>query len=278
MKVKDFVAAIGVTSTGYHRFMTQHGKEKGMQSNRYIQAWKFFEKRKAAGLKMPTKKKAKTDGDATKSPASAKKGAKKDEGIPDLSDIHLDGEDTDAVEVYDTCDEVRRKISAFLRKPGVTQAAFCRALFEQVHAGRKPAGIRPNSLLHSAERKVPLRAPRSSCTTAHMCSSKSYACKRASRRVSMGRRYGGPKAAWIWSTILLRMGQSYFPFPLCLCALSSCSFINLVSSSIYLRVPPDSELWKAVGKQFIPVDANRASFELKSHDVEIIVGFGHGKQ
>lgn len=102
MKVKDFVAAIDVTSTGYHRFMTQHGREKGMQSNCYIQAWKFFEKRKAAGLKMPTKKKAKTDADASKSPTSTKKGAKKDEGIPDLSDIHLDGEDADGVEVYDT--------------------------------------------------------------------------------------------------------------------------------------------------------------------------------
>jgi hypothetical protein len=75
MKVKDFVATLGVSGTGYHRFMHQHGPSKGMQSDCYIEAWKFFEKRKVAGLKMPTKKKAKTD-NASNSPASAKKSAK----------------------------------------------------------------------------------------------------------------------------------------------------------------------------------------------------------
>jgi hypothetical protein len=84
MKVKDFVETLGVSGTGYHRFMHQHGPSKGMQSDCYIEAWKFFEKRKVAGLKMPTKKKAKTD-NASNSPASAKKNAKsKDDGIPDL--------------------------------------------------------------------------------------------------------------------------------------------------------------------------------------------------
>lgn len=46
----------------------------------------------------------------------------------DVSDIHLEGENTHSVPIYDTCDEVRRKIRAFLRKDGVTQAALLRAI------------------------------------------------------------------------------------------------------------------------------------------------------
>ena len=46
----------------------------------------------------------------------------------DVSSVHLEGEETGTVPIYDTCDEVRRKIRALLRKPGVTQAALLRAL------------------------------------------------------------------------------------------------------------------------------------------------------
>ena len=37
----------------------------------------------------------------------------------DVSNIHLDGEEHDDVPVYDTCDEVRKKIKAFLCQNGV---------------------------------------------------------------------------------------------------------------------------------------------------------------
>ena len=40
----------------------------------------------------------------------------------------LDGEDTGTVEVFDTCDEVRRKINAKLRDPNITKAGFTREL------------------------------------------------------------------------------------------------------------------------------------------------------
>jgi len=46
----------------------------------------------------------------------------------DVSEIHLEGEETHSVPIYDTCDEVRRKIRAFLKKDGVTQAALLRAI------------------------------------------------------------------------------------------------------------------------------------------------------
>lgn len=38
-----------------------------------------------------------------------------------------------AVEIYDSCDEVRRKIDAHLTKPGITQAQFFRDLEAQLH-------------------------------------------------------------------------------------------------------------------------------------------------
>lgn len=52
----------------------------------------------------------------------------------DLSAIHLDGEETDSVLVFDSCDEIRKKISAHLKTPGLTQAQFCRGLYAQLGA------------------------------------------------------------------------------------------------------------------------------------------------
>ena len=55
----------------------------------------------------------------------------------DVSGIHPDGEETGDVEVYDTCDEVRRKIAAFLREPGVTQASFLREVSKMLSQPKK---------------------------------------------------------------------------------------------------------------------------------------------
>ncbi|KAF9632301.1 hypothetical protein BFW01_g3163 [Lasiodiplodia theobromae] len=92
-------------------------------------AWAYFKYREMNGIKLPTansgSKKQKTDG----ADESGSKDASKDTatGAADLADIHLPGEE-DAVKVYDTCDEVRKKITAYVKKPGVTQAQFCRDL------------------------------------------------------------------------------------------------------------------------------------------------------
>lgn len=55
----------------------------------------------------------------------------------DVSNIHLDGEEHENVPVYDTCDGVRKKIRAFLRQDGVTQAAFLREVAKTFGNGRK---------------------------------------------------------------------------------------------------------------------------------------------
>lgn len=116
--------------------MKQSGPSKGMNSNCYDGAWAYFKYRDMHGIPLPraNNKKQKTDDDAAPGASSSKdasKGASKDKDAPgaaDLADTHLPGEEDDAVEVYDTCDEMRKKINAHLRKPGVTQASFCRDL------------------------------------------------------------------------------------------------------------------------------------------------------
>jgi hypothetical protein len=53
----------------------------------------------------------------------------------DVSDIYLSDEDPDDVEIYDTPAELRRKINAHLKQPGVTKAGLCRQM-----------GVTPRSL------------------------------------------------------------------------------------------------------------------------------------
>ncbi|GAB7348755.1 hypothetical protein MBLNU459_g7487t1 [Dothideomycetes sp. NU459] len=138
MKVGEFCEALGVSGNGYRRFMAQHGKQAGMQSDTYIKAFEFFKKREVAGLKMPKKQKT-----------AAAAGAKDKKGnAPDLSAVHLeDDEEEDKVEVYDTCDEVVAIPSSSLTiTPGVTQAQFCRDLKAQYHTDKAPASIQSSQL------------------------------------------------------------------------------------------------------------------------------------
>ncbi|KAH8598874.1 hypothetical protein B0O99DRAFT_480626, partial [Bisporella sp. PMI_857] len=68
-----------------------------------------------------------------------KKKVKKDEQAKelDVSAIKLLGEEDVAVEVYDSCDEIRRKINAYLREPNVTQAGFLREIAKTYSDGRR---------------------------------------------------------------------------------------------------------------------------------------------
>ena len=64
----------------------------------------------------------------------------------DISDVYLPGEEDNTVPVYETCDEVRRKISAHLRKHGVTQAQFCRDICAQFRFDNGTANIQATQL------------------------------------------------------------------------------------------------------------------------------------
>lgn len=63
----------------------------------------------------------------------------------DVSEIPLDGESEAKVPVYDTCDIIRRRIKAHLRRPEITQAMFLRGLERMFPEGRK-TGINARGL------------------------------------------------------------------------------------------------------------------------------------
>ncbi|PKS11326.1 hypothetical protein jhhlp_003088 [Lomentospora prolificans] len=76
----------------------------------------------------------------------------------DVSSVNLPGEATHSVPVYDMCDTVRRKIRAALRRDGVTQAAFLRAIAATYSDGRKIQNKQLNDFL---SKKGPLSGNRS---------------------------------------------------------------------------------------------------------------------
>lgn len=134
-KVGEFCKAIGVSNNSLNSFLRQNGPMKGSRSHAYRGAWEFFKKREIAGVKIPNKKqKAAVAAETTtgKSAATSIKEAGNSAGI-DISAVHLAGEELDGVPVYDSCDEVRRRISSHLSKDGVTQAQFCRDMKAQLH-------------------------------------------------------------------------------------------------------------------------------------------------
>lgn len=97
MKVTEFLREISVNSNSYGRFMKRKGPYSGVNNQTYEAAFRFFQKRKASGLKEIPRKKIKKDDETKKL---------------DISGIHLDGEENNSVPIFDTCDEVRRKIAA----------------------------------------------------------------------------------------------------------------------------------------------------------------------
>jgi hypothetical protein len=134
MGVGEFQAAIQVNSRSWHMFMTQRGPQNGIGSTVFDAAWVYFKGRELEGLKMPKKPKVVKDvdenGEEKEKTTKKAKGKGKGTGeVPDVDDIKLPYEEEDNVSVFDTCDDIRRKINV----PGVTQAAFSRELAKQFH-------------------------------------------------------------------------------------------------------------------------------------------------
>lgn len=165
----EFARAIGGKAASLNRFLQASGQMGGSGSSVYYNAWAWFRQREVAKLKMPdVKKRQRLEADAAAAAATVGVGVGVGTGtgdttlgtpnskrptapgtgtstgrtlttvsnLPDISGIHIPGEETDSVAVYDTCDEVRRKINAHLRTPGLTQTEFCRAAYAQLRAPR----------------------------------------------------------------------------------------------------------------------------------------------
>jgi len=79
-------------------------------------------------------------------------------GPLDVSSVSLAGEPTQSVRVFDTCDTIRRKIRAMLRRDGITQAGFLRAIASTYADGRKIQNKQLNDFL---AKKGPLAGNRS---------------------------------------------------------------------------------------------------------------------
>lgn len=75
-----------------------------------------------------------------------KAAASRNGNVEDVSDIHLDGDETDNVPVYDTCDEIRRKLTAYLHREGVTQAALLRMIHTELREGKKTSRLQSSQL------------------------------------------------------------------------------------------------------------------------------------
>lgn len=137
MKVGEFQKAICVNSRSYGTFMGQSGPYKGSGSSVYVNAFAFFKHRELNGIK-PLKKKVKKEDEVKQN---------------DVSAIVLDGEAEGEVKVYDTCDEVRKKIRAYLAGPSVTQAGFLREIAKTYGNDRK---IQSKSLNDFLGKKGPM--------------------------------------------------------------------------------------------------------------------------
>ncbi|KAL3451573.1 hypothetical protein BJX65DRAFT_268121 [Aspergillus insuetus] len=116
MKVSEFLRAAGLSNRAYYAFMQQSGKWKGQGSSVYAGAHRLFMKREILGIK------------PKKVAAPSKKAKLEMEQKYDVSSITLEGEEEGEVPVFDTCDEVRKKIRACLRESGMTKTAFCKEI------------------------------------------------------------------------------------------------------------------------------------------------------
>jgi hypothetical protein len=151
MNKTEFVKAIGGNSNSLNRFLQASGPMGGSGSSVYYNAWAWFRQREVAKLKMPdVKKRQKVEADAAgpssrSKPSSSSIAKTAAVSLPDIRGIYLPGEETDNVPVYDSCDEIRKKINAHLKTPGLTQTQFCRDLYAQLNAP-KCKGIQSKQL------------------------------------------------------------------------------------------------------------------------------------
>ncbi|KAK7976554.1 hypothetical protein PG989_015017 [Apiospora arundinis] len=138
-KKTEFCDAIGCSNAGVNAFLKKHGAEGGSTSHVLVKAWDYFKQREIAGLKIPdANKRRRSEAGATTGAAGAATSVS--------SGIHLQGEDTDEVPIFETCDVVRRKISEHLRAQGTSQAQFCRDIYAQLKSPTKIKGIQSKQL------------------------------------------------------------------------------------------------------------------------------------
>ncbi|KAL9110773.1 MAG: hypothetical protein Q9227_004765 [Pyrenula ochraceoflavens] len=119
MNVTQFQRKLGINNTSYSRFMKLRGPSSGFTNQTFEAAYFFFKKRDLCGVKDRKPKKMSSN--------EVKK-------VTDVSSVTLPREDSQKVPVYDTCDDLRRKITKHLQDTGMSNAAFCRTINEFARA------------------------------------------------------------------------------------------------------------------------------------------------
>lgn len=157
--------------------MRGNGPKAGWESRTYERAGVFFRERQLQGLpqRLPAsaRKKVKT---ADKTKAECQRLS-----VP--ADVELSGEEQGAVPVYETCDTMRRQIRTLLKKDGVTQAAYLRAIAK---CGPGEPSVQPRVLCKSL-----------AFYGSYVFFLRSEGSRRASQRASSGRKWRrctGPRA------------------------------------------------------------------------------------
>jgi len=128
MTQAEFLKQIGdVNSNSFRRFMELKGPHSGCNNGTYLGALEFFQNREAeqkaikAAAKVNRKRKRNEPDENTPSPHPLAN----DEIVSQILDVELEDEN-----VYDNCDEVRRKLSVLIQSPGMTQTRVCNKLIE----------------------------------------------------------------------------------------------------------------------------------------------------
>ena len=123
IKVKDFINALNISRASYYHFIRQYRNNKGIRSDTFQNALLFFREGEKLGILMP--KRVDLRG---KTPIrSAIKSTSR------IVVLQLRGELDNTVKVYDSYDEIRRKIKNHLRRRGGNEARLLRDLYAQFH-------------------------------------------------------------------------------------------------------------------------------------------------
>ncbi|TGO51549.1 hypothetical protein BCON_0159g00270 [Botryotinia convoluta] len=160
MNATNLQRAIGVSSKCYRMFMNKSGHDEGSVSNVYYNAVAFFKKRDLRKSMPPVLPSPPLLPHSLSSPPAVKYSlpAKKKKRLSkaarpyDVSDIELQGEDTESVPIYDSCHEIRKKIKAFFRNASSNESAFCREIAKTFPDGR---GVLTKTLNNFMKQKDP---------------------------------------------------------------------------------------------------------------------------
>lgn len=151
-----------VTEEDYENFMSLKKQHDNLSSVVYHNAHALIVKREKQGLPiLPAAKKQRRDSAQGSSPAKSKESPKKDSnsGPPNISDIHLEGEEREKVPIFDTCNEVRRKINQHIKKYGTSQTQFARDLTEHVSIGENVDGRKIGAILKKSGANAGAKSP-----------------------------------------------------------------------------------------------------------------------